>query len=128
MVNGSEAVPVARAHGAKPGMGMARGPTERTKSRLRRFIVGHDAQESSDCPRAAREAWLDILDTNLLWKEPITRQGCDNQGDAFVDDSNVVEHRLYSEYPTRLEYQLTEKRSDIGLALRALKVWRDRYG
>ena len=107
---------------------MARGSTKGAQSRHRRFIVVNDAEESSDCLRAARQVWLHILDTNLQWKEPITRQGCDNQDDSFVDDSNVVEHRLYSEHPTRLEYQLTEKGRGLGPVLKALRKWGDQYG
>lgn len=45
-----------------------------------------------------------------------------------LETQGVVERRLYSEHPPRLEYQLTKKGRDLGLVLRALKKWGDRYG
>lgn len=40
----------------------------------------------------------------------------------------VIERRLYSEHPPRMEYQLTEKGKGLGPVLKALKKWGDQYG
>jgi DNA-binding HxlR family transcriptional regulator len=39
----------------------------------------------------------------------------------------ILERVRYSERPKRFEYQLTEKGSDLGVALLALMQWGDRY-
>lgn len=45
-----------------------------------------------------------------------------------LEAQGVIERRLYSEHPPRLEYQLTEKGKDLGPVLKALKKWGDQYG
>lgn len=44
-----------------------------------------------------------------------------------LESQGVIARRLYSEHPPRLEYHLTEKGRDLGLVLRALKKWGDKY-
>ncbi|MDH4153195.1 MAG: helix-turn-helix transcriptional regulator [Nitrospira sp.] len=45
-----------------------------------------------------------------------------------LEAQGVIERRLYSDHPPRLEYHLTEKGRDLGPVLRALKKWGDDYG
>ncbi len=42
-------------------------------------------------------------------------------------DEGIFERVLYSEHPARHEYRLTEKGSDLFVALNALRQWGDRY-
>jgi DNA-binding HxlR family transcriptional regulator len=45
-----------------------------------------------------------------------------------LEAQGVIERRLYSDHPPRLEYHLTEKGRELGPVLRALKKWGDDYG
>jgi DNA-binding HxlR family transcriptional regulator len=45
-----------------------------------------------------------------------------------LEARGVIARRLYSEYPPRLEYYLTEKGTSLGSVLKALKNWGERYG
>ena len=40
-----------------------------------------------------------------------------------LEANGLVTHRIYSEHPPRLEYQLSEKGRSLGQVLRALKQW-----
>ena len=42
-------------------------------------------------------------------------------------DEGIFERALYSEHPSRHEYRLTEKGSDLFVALNALRQWGDTY-
>ncbi len=42
-------------------------------------------------------------------------------------DEGIFERVLYSEHPARCEYRLTEKGSNLFVALNALRQWGDRY-
>jgi DNA-binding HxlR family transcriptional regulator len=41
--------------------------------------------------------------------------------------NDIVERRIYSEHPPRLEYQLTEKGKSLGPVVKALRDWGKRH-
>jgi DNA-binding HxlR family transcriptional regulator len=43
------------------------------------------------------------------------------------ESQGVIESRLYTEHPPRLEYSLTQKGRDLGPILNALKAWGEKY-
>jgi DNA-binding HxlR family transcriptional regulator len=43
-----------------------------------------------------------------------------------MEASGLIERKLYSEHPPRLEYHLTEKGKSLGPVLRALRDWGQR--
>src|SRR5262249_56743488 len=44
-----------------------------------------------------------------------------------LEDSGIVERRLYEQHPPRAEYLLTVKGRELGPALRALKDWGEKH-
>ncbi|MDA1091224.1 MAG: helix-turn-helix domain-containing protein [Proteobacteria bacterium] len=45
-----------------------------------------------------------------------------------LEENGVVDARLYSDHPPRVEYFLTDKGQALGPVLQALKGWGDEYG
>ncbi len=45
----------------------------------------------------------------------------------ILETSGIIERKLYSEHPPRAEYSLTDKGLALGPALKALKLWGDKY-
>ena len=43
------------------------------------------------------------------------------------ESQGVIESRLYTDHPPRLEYSLTQKGRDLGPILKALKAWGEKY-
>jgi len=41
--------------------------------------------------------------------------------------NDIIERRIYSEHPPRLEYQLTEKGKSLGPVVKALRDWGKRH-
>lgn len=44
-----------------------------------------------------------------------------------MEASGLIERKLYSEHPPRLEYHLTEKGKSLAPVLRALRVWGEKH-
>jgi len=45
-----------------------------------------------------------------------------------METHGLIERRVYSEHPPRLEYQLTAKGKSLGPVLKALRDWGRRHG
>lgn len=45
-----------------------------------------------------------------------------------LEGHGLVERRLYSDHPPRLEYRLTEKGRSLGPVVKALREWGRKYG
>ena len=46
--------------------------------------------------------------------------------DDLVEARGLIERKLYSEHPPRLEYHLTEKGRSLGPVMKALREWGQR--
>ena len=103
---------------------------------LRRDYVG---QESCSVARTLeivgdRWTWLIVRDaflglvrfTEFEESLGIAANVLDDRLERLVGEG-IFERVLYSEHPARYEYRLTEKGSDLFVALNALRQWGDRY-
>ena len=45
-----------------------------------------------------------------------------------LERHGIIDRKLYSEHPPRLEYRLTDRGKTLGPVLRALRDWGTRYG
>src|SRR5258708_11480495 len=85
-------------------------------------------------PDAAGERWTMLILRDLLLHAPRRYQdfqeslagAAPNPLSARLKDleaRGLIERKLYSEHPPRLEYHLTEKGKSLGPVIRALRDW-----
>ncbi len=96
-----------------------------------------------DCPVARTldlvgERWTMLILRDLLLEGPRRFQDLQESLDGVapntlsarlkaMEQQGLINGRLYSEHPPRLEYQLTEKGKTLGPILQALRDWGKRH-
>ena len=99
--------------------------------------------DQGNCPVARSlevigERWAVLILRDLILKGPRRFQDLQESLAAVapntlsarlkdLEAAGMIERRLYSEHPPRLEYHLTEKGRSFGPVLKALRDWGRRY-